>query len=205
MTHLVAQQTPAPYDAILFLSFGGPEGSDDVIPFLENVLRGRNVPRERMLQVAEQYQLFGGKSPINDQVRALITALEKQLAEQGPNLPTYWGNRNWHPLLTDTLRKMASDGIQRALVFVTSAYSSYSGCRQYREDIARAQAAVGENAPALEKLRVSSTVSWKYLSIHACAEWLAFGAVMEKGLSWVLPCAAKAWSTGRSCSTPSPF
>jgi ferrochelatase len=154
MTHLVAQQTPAPYDAILFLSFGGPEGSDDVIPFLENVLRGRNVPRERMLQVAEQYQLFGGKSPINDQVRALITALEKQLAADGPNLPIYWGNRNWHPLLADTLRQMASDGIQRALVFVTSAYSSYSGCRQYREDIARAQAAVGENAPALEKLRV---------------------------------------------------
>jgi ferrochelatase len=124
------------------------------MPFLENVLRGRSVARERMLQVAEQYQMFGGKSPLNNQVRALITALEKQIAEQGPHLPIYWGNRNWHPLLADTLRQMAADGICRALVFVTSAYSSYSGCRQYREDIARAQAAVGENAPALEKLRV---------------------------------------------------
>src|ERR1700742_4958777 len=130
------------YDAVLLLSFGGPEKPDDVIPFLENVLRGRNVPRERMLEVAEHYYHFGGRSPINDQNRALIAALEKELAEHGPRLPIYWGNRNWHPLLADTLKQMAADGVKRALAFVTSAYSSYSGCRQYRENIAAAQAEV---------------------------------------------------------------
>ena len=137
-----------PYDALLIVSFGGPDGPDDVLPFLENVLRGRNVPRERMLEVAEHYYQFGGRSPINDQNRALIAALEKELAAHGPHLPIYWGNRNWHPLLADTLRQMASDGVRRALAFVTSAYSSYSGCRQYRENIAAAQAEVGATAPA---------------------------------------------------------
>ena len=141
------------YDAILVVSFGGPEGHDDVIPFLENVLRGRNVPRERMLAVAEHYYHFDGKSPINQQTRELIAALKDELAQRGPKLPVYWGNRNWHPMLADTLRQMRSDGIKRALAFVTSAYSSYSGCRQYREDIARAQAEVGEGAPQVEKLR----------------------------------------------------
>ena len=144
---------PTPYDAILIVSFGGPDGPDDVLPFLENVLRGRNVPRERMLEVAEHYYHFGGRSPINDQNRALIAALEQELAEHGPHLPVYWGNRNWHPLLADTLRKMAADGVQRALAFFTSAYSSYSGCRQYRENIAAAQAEVGETAPQVDKLR----------------------------------------------------
>ena len=143
-----------PYDALLIVSFGGPDGPDDVLPFLENVLRGRNVPRERMLEVAEHYYEFGGRSPINDQNRALIAALEKELAAHGPQLPIYWGNRNWHPLLTDTLRQMAADGVRRALAFVTSAYSSYSGCRQYRENIAAAQAEVGATAPAIDKLRV---------------------------------------------------
>jgi ferrochelatase len=142
------------YDAILVVSFGGPEGRDDVIPFLENVLRGRNVPRERMLAVAEHYYHFGGKSPINQQTRDLITALKVELQEHGPKLPVYWGNRNWHPMLLDTLRQMRDDGIRHALAFVTSAYSSYSGCRQYREDIARVQAAVGGGAPAVDKLRV---------------------------------------------------
>jgi protoporphyrin/coproporphyrin ferrochelatase len=127
------------YDAILVVSFGGPESRDDVIPFLENVLRGRNVPRERMLAVAEHYYHFDGKSPINQQTRELIAALETELAAHGPKLPVYWGNRNWHPMLADTLRKMRQDGVRRALAFVTSAYSSYSGCRQYREDITRAQ------------------------------------------------------------------
>ena len=141
------------YDAILVVSFGGPEGHDDVIPFLENVLRGRNVPRERMLAVAEHYYHFDGKSPINQQTRELIAALKDELAQQGPKLPVYWGNRNWHPMLADTLRQMKTDGITRALAFVTSAYSSYSGCRQYREDIARAQAEVGEGAPKVDKLR----------------------------------------------------
>jgi len=124
------------------------------MPFLENVVRGKRVPRQRMLEVAEHYYHFGGKSPINDQTRALIAALESELAEQGPRLPVYWGNRNWHPLLADTLRKMEQDGVRRALAFVTSAYSSYSGCRQYLEDLARARALVGPGAPAVDKLRV---------------------------------------------------
>jgi ferrochelatase len=145
------------YDALLVVSFGGPDGPADVIPFLENVLRGRNVPRERMLAVAEHYHHFGGRSPINDQNRQLIAAIEGELATHGPHLPVYWGNRNWHPLLPDTLRRMAADGIRRALAFVTSAFSSYSGCRQYRDDIVRAQqevAADGISPPAVEKLRV---------------------------------------------------
>ena len=142
------------YDAILVVSFGGPEGHDDVIPFLENVLRGRNVPRERMLAVAEHYYHFDGKSPINQQTRDLIAAISNELSQHGPSLPVYWGNRNWHPMLADTLRQMKQDGIMSALAFVTSAYSSYSGCRQYREDIARAQAEVGEGAPQIDKTRV---------------------------------------------------
>ncbi|MGI9105434.1 MAG: ferrochelatase [Pyrinomonadaceae bacterium] len=143
-----------PYDALIFVSFGGPEGMDDVMPFLENVLSGRNVPRERMLAVAHHYELFGGTSPINGQNRALIAALEKELEASGLRLPVYWGNRNWHPMLADTLRQMKTDGIKRALAFVTSAYSSYSGCRQYREDIERARESVGEGAPEVDKLRV---------------------------------------------------
>ena len=141
------------YDAILVVSFGGSEFRDDVIPFLENVLRGRNVPRERMLTVAEHYYHFGGKSPINQQTRELISALEAELRQNGPKLPVYWGNRNWHPLLPDTVRKMKEDGVRQALAFVTSAYSSYSGCRQYREDISRAQNEVGPDAPEIHKLR----------------------------------------------------
>jgi len=142
------------YDAILIVSFGGPEKPEDVMPFLENVLRGKNVPRERMMEVVEHYYHFGGKSPINDQNRQLISVLEAQLREHGPQLPVYWGNRNWHPMLADTLQQMKNDGIRRALAFVTSAYSSYSSCRQYREDIARAQELVGERAPAIDKIRV---------------------------------------------------
>jgi protoporphyrin/coproporphyrin ferrochelatase len=141
------------YDAILILSFGGPDGPEDVIPFLENVLRARNVPRERMMEVAEHYYHFGGKSPINDENRKLIGALDAELAQYGPRLPIYWGNRNWQPLLTDTMRKMKQDGVRRALAYVTSAYSSYSSCRQYREDIARAQDVIGEGAPAIDKIR----------------------------------------------------
>ena len=146
------------YDAILILSFGGPEGTDDVIPFLENVLRGKNVPRERMLEVAEHYYHFDGISPINEQNRALIAALRNELTTpesvaQGLDLPIYWGNRNWHPMLADTLEQMRNDGIKRALAFVTSAMSSYSGCRQYLEDIVRARDVVGEGAPEVHKLR----------------------------------------------------
>src|SRR5580658_8016667 len=142
------------YDAILVVSFGGPERDEDVMPFLENVTRGRNIPRERLLEVAGHYRHLGGKSPINDQCRALISALDAELAQHGPRLPIYWGNRNWHPFLIDTLRKMKDDGVRRALAFVTSAYSSYSGCRQYRENIASAQREVGAGAPEVDKLRV---------------------------------------------------
>jgi protoporphyrin/coproporphyrin ferrochelatase len=141
------------YDAVLVLSFGGPEKPEDVTPFLENVLRGRNVPRERMLEVAEHYYHFGGKSPINDQNRALISGIESELARQGPHLPVYWGNRNWHPFLADTLRRMQADGIKNALAFVTSVFSSYSGCRQYLEDVEKARAEVGPDAPRVDKLR----------------------------------------------------
>lgn len=142
------------YDAILIVSFGGPEGMDDVMPFLENVLRGRNVPRERMLGVAKHYELFGGVSPLNEQNRKLIQALRQELEAKGPRLPIYFGNRNWHPLLADTLRQMRDDGVKNALAFVTSAYSSYSSCRQYLEDIERARTSVGPESPRVEKLRV---------------------------------------------------
>ncbi|MCA9175628.1 MAG: ferrochelatase [Planctomycetales bacterium] len=145
---------PESYDALLFVSFGGPEGMDDVIPFLRNVLRGRNVPEERMLEVAEHYRQFGGVSPINEQNRQLIAAIEAELASRGIELPVYWGNRNWHPLLPDTLEQMKRDGVRRALAFMTSAFSSYSGCRQYRENILAAQQEVGSDAPVVDKLRV---------------------------------------------------
>ena len=145
---------PENYDALLLVSFGGPEGPDDVMPFLENVLRGKNVPRERMLEVAEHYQHFGGVSPINQQNRDLIAAIEAELAAHGPKLPVYWGNRNWDPMLPDTLRQMAGDGVQRALAFFTSAFSSYSGCRQYRENIQVARDEVGPDAPQVDKLRM---------------------------------------------------
>ena len=140
-------------DALLVVSFGGPEGMNDVLPFLENVLRGRNVPRERMLAVAKHYEMFGGVSPINGQNRKLIAALGKELEENGPKLPIYFGNRNWHPLLADTLAQMRADGIVRALAFVTSAYSSYSSCRQYLENIAEARGVIGSGAPQIEKVR----------------------------------------------------
>lgn len=148
-------KTPAAYDAILIVNFGGPEQPEDVIPFLENVLRGRNVPRERMLEVAEHYYHFGGASPINQQTRDLIAALRPELDRRGlGRLPIYWGNRNWHPLLTNTVRQMADDGVRRAIAVVQAAYSSYSSCRQYRENLRDAQAAVGDRAPICDKLRV---------------------------------------------------
>jgi protoporphyrin/coproporphyrin ferrochelatase len=142
-----------PCDALLLVSFGGPEGMDEVMPFLQNVVRGKNVPVERLREVASHYEHFGGCSPINDHCRTLIAALEKELQEHGPRLPIYWGNRNWRPFLSDTLRQMGRDGVRSALAFVTSAYGSYSGCRQYLDDVARAQAEVGEGAPRVEKLR----------------------------------------------------
>jgi ferrochelatase len=142
----------SPYDALLLVSFGGPEGPDDVVPFLENVTRGRGIPRERLEEVGEHYYLFGGRSPINDQNRSFLTALRADLAEAGIDLPVYWGNRNWDPYLADTLRQMAADGVQRAACFVTSAYSSWSSCRQYRENLWDAVDGL-DGAPVLDKLR----------------------------------------------------
>jgi ferrochelatase len=141
------------YDAILLISFGGPEKPEDVMPFLENVTRGRNIPRERLLEVVEHYHHFGGKSPINDQCRALIARLRPELDAHGIRLPIYWGNRNWHPFLIDTLRQMREDGVKHSLGLVTSAYSSYSSCRQYREDIGAAQAEIGQASPGVDKIR----------------------------------------------------
>jgi len=141
------------HDALLLLSFGGPEGPDDVLPFLENVTRGRGIPRERLTEVGEHYLRFGGVSPINEHNRTLFAAIRADFAAHGLRLPVYWGNRNWKPYLVDTMRRMADDGVRRALVLTTSAYASYSGCRQYREDLARARAAVGERAPEVDKLR----------------------------------------------------
>ncbi len=145
--------TALPYDSVLVLSFGGPEKHEDVILFLENVLRGKNVPRVRMLEVAEHYYHFDGKSPINQQNRELVAALQAELNRNGPALPVYWGNRNWHPLLADTLRQMHAEGRKRTLAYVTSAFSSYSGCRQYLEDIAKAQKEIGPEAPRIDKIR----------------------------------------------------
>ena len=147
-------ETELPYDSFLLVSFGGPEGPDDVMPFLENVLRGKHVPRERMLEVAEHYQHFGGVSPINAQNRALMTAIGREFSEHGIDLPIYWGNRNWTPLLPDAVRQMRDDGCRRALAFFTSMFSSYSGCRQYRENIIAAQEEVGDDAPVIEKVRM---------------------------------------------------
>jgi protoporphyrin/coproporphyrin ferrochelatase len=123
------------YDAFLLVSFGGPEGPADVMPFLENVTRGRGVPRDRLAEVAHHYALFDGVSPINQQCRDLLTAIGKDFAAAGVDLPLYWGNRNWHPYLADTVAQMAADGVSHAVAFVTSAYGSYSGCRQYLDDI----------------------------------------------------------------------
>ena len=145
---------PRDYQALLVMSFGGPEGMQDVIPFLENVTRGRNIPRARLEQVAHHYEHFRGVSPINQQNRELIAALELELKTHGVELPVYFGNRNWDPYVADTIKAMRADGVERAIVFVTAGFSCYSGCRQYREDIVRAASGVGEAAPEFDKLRV---------------------------------------------------
>ncbi|MFF5703951.1 ferrochelatase [Streptomyces sp. NPDC012794] len=152
----VAEGLAAPYDALLLLSFGGPEGPDDVVPFLENVTRGRGIPRERLKEVGQHYFGFGGVSPINAQNRELLDALRKDFAEHGLDLPVYWGNRNWAPYLTDVMREMVRDGRRRIAVLATSAYASYSGCRQYRENLADALASLAEEGlelPRVDKLR----------------------------------------------------
>src|ERR1700722_66064 len=145
------------YDAFLLLSFGGPEGPDDVLPFLENVTRGRGVPRERLEEVARHYYAFGGVSPINAQCRDMLGAIGAELRAGGIGLPLYWGNRNWRPFIGDTVREMRDAGVGRAIAFVTSAYGSYSACRQYQDDIdravAQAQTAGGPRAPRIDKIR----------------------------------------------------
>ncbi len=140
------------YDAVLLLSFGGPEGPDDVMPFLENVVRGRGVPRERLLEVAEHYQHFGGVSPINAQNRGLLAAIREDFAAHGLDLPVYWGNRNWRPYVAEAVEQMRADGVRNALAFATSAYAAYSGCRQYLDDIVTARSQVPD-APVVDKLR----------------------------------------------------
>ena len=141
------------YDAFLLVSFGGPEGPADVMPFLENVTRGRGVPRDRLAAVARHYDVFGGVSPINEQCRDLLAAIGKDFAAAGLDLPLYWGNRNWHPFLADTVAQMASDGVRHAIAFVTSGYGSYSSCRQYLDDIEAARAQAGPGAPRIDKIR----------------------------------------------------
>jgi protoporphyrin/coproporphyrin ferrochelatase len=141
------------YDAFLLLSFGGPEGPDDVLPFLENVTRGRGVPRERLAEVAEHYYAAGGVSPINAQCRDMLAAIGGEFADAAIDLPLYWGNRNWQPFVEATVRRLADDGHERVIAFVTSAYSSYSACRQYRDDLEAAVAAVGPRAPRIDKIR----------------------------------------------------
>ena len=141
------------FDALLLLSFGGPEGPEQVMPFLENVTRGRGILRERLVSVAEHYLHFGGVSPINGINRELIVAIEAELAERRLDLPVYFGNRNWEPYIEDTVERMRADGVRRAAVFTTSAWGGYSGCTQYQEDIARGRDAVGAAAPELTKLR----------------------------------------------------
>jgi ferrochelatase len=162
------------YDALLVVSFGGPEKHEDVIPFLENVLRGRNVPRERMLEVAEHYYHFDGRSPINDQNRALVAALKQRLS-----MPVYWGNRNWHPMLADTVRQMQADGVRHALAFATSAFGSYSGCRQYQENIDQVRAAVGEGAPVIDKIPPFSSHP-KFLEAMADRVRAALGELLSE-------------------------
>ncbi|NNM68178.1 MAG: ferrochelatase, partial [Spirochaetales bacterium] len=143
-----------PYQALLYVSFGGPEGPDDVLPFLRNVTRGRGIPENRLTEVAHHYELFGGTSPINEQNRAVIRALKTELENRGLDLPIYFGNRNWNPFLEETVKEMTWKGVQRALALVSSAFSSYSGCRQYRENIQAARDAAGPGAPVVDKIRV---------------------------------------------------
>jgi ferrochelatase len=143
-----------PVDALLLVSFGGPEAPEDVLPFMQNVTAGRGIPQARLEEVSRHYlDVFGGVSPINAQARALKAALEAELAAHGPALPVYWGNRNWHPFLTEAIGRMRDDGVRHALAVVTSAYPSYSGCRQYREDWHRARREVGAGAPLISRLR----------------------------------------------------
>lgn len=149
-----------PYDCVLLVSYGGPDGPADVIPFIENVLRGRELTREQLEELAQPYMYFDGVSPINEQNRALLAAIIDELNAtsrdgcEGLALPVYWANLHWHPFLSDVLRQMADDGVAHALAFATSAFGSYPGCRKYRESIENARLEVGPNAPQVDKLRL---------------------------------------------------
>ncbi len=147
------RSTTPPIDAVVLVSFGGPERPDDVMAFLERVTGGRNIPAERLATVAAQYDSVGGVSPLNSQCRQIRDSLRAELQDRGRSLPVYWGNRNWTPLLDETVAEMAKDGVRHAVAIVTSAYSSYSGCRQYLDDIEAAREAVGSNAPMITKVR----------------------------------------------------
>ncbi|WP_449282869.1 ferrochelatase [Leucobacter sp.] len=153
MTEKAPSSETAPYDALLLCSFGGPNGTDDVIPFLRNVTRGKGIPEERLAEVGEHYHHFDGRSPINEQNLALVDALRGELETRGIDLPVIWGNRNWHPYTVDTLRDAGAFGARRILTLVTSAYASYSGSRQYREHLAAAVAELGGAAPRIDILR----------------------------------------------------
>lgn len=142
-------------EAILLLSFGGPERPEDVLPFLRNVARGRNIPETRLLEVAEHYYLLGGKSPINEHCRALKRALEEELGRRGWHLPVYWGNRNWHPFIGETVRQMLGDGVNRVLALVTSAFGSYSSCRRYWEELEGAIQAWSPGSLHVQRLRLA--------------------------------------------------
>lgn len=194
---------PSPtYDAVLLVSFGGPEGHEDVMPFLQRVTAGRGVPPERLEAVAEHYHARGGRSPINDHNRELLDALRRELDDAGHTLPLYWGNRNWHPLLGDVVARMADDGIEHALAFVTSAYSSYSGCRQYREDIERARQEAGPGAPRIDKLRVFYNHP---LFIDALARRLATTLGATEGDAGAVPIAFSAHSIPTSMALGSDY
>jgi ferrochelatase len=149
-----AERVCGPFDALVVVSFGGPEKPDDVAPFLENVLRGKPVSTERLQEIAGHYALFQGVSPLNAQNRALVAALVADLRVHRLSIPVYWGNRYWHPLLTDTLQQMADDGVRSALAFVTSAFGSHASCRQYLDAIEQSRLTVGANAPRVDKLRL---------------------------------------------------
>ncbi|MDQ1735477.1 MAG: protoporphyrin/coproporphyrin ferrochelatase [Pseudonocardiales bacterium] len=145
--------TETAFDALLLLSFGGPQGPDEVMPFLRKVTSGRGIPAERLAEVAKHYLHYDGISPITAQNEALIEAIRAEFSRRGLAVPVYFGNRNWHPFLADTARQMVADGVRNALVLATSATASYSGCRQYREDLASTSAELGATAPTFTKVR----------------------------------------------------
>jgi ferrochelatase len=168
------------YDAFLLVSFGGPEGPEEIMPFLESVTRGRGVPEARLLKVRDQYLTMGGKSPINDQNRALLARLGEEFKARGIRLPLFWANRHTAPFFADVLRELEALGHKRVLAFVTSAYGSYSGCRAYREDLERARAVVGAGAPTVEVMRKF----WNHpLFLDAWAESLAEAVKQTSGAS----------------------